>query len=142
MNVTREVIEDLLPVYYAGDASPATRALVEEFLARDPEYAARVRAEWTAAPSVAAAAPAARPSAELASLRRTRRVLAQMRWLFGIALTCSLLPLSFEATFTSQGVSGFRFLIADRPWVFGPFLATAVICWLLYLRLRRALRVP
>ena len=33
MNVTREVIFDLLPVYFAGDASADTRALVEDFFA-------------------------------------------------------------------------------------------------------------
>ena len=47
MNVTREVIYDLLPAYFAGEASADTRALVEEFFATDPELgrmAARFRA--------------------------------------------------------------------------------------------------
>jgi len=35
MNVTREVILDLLPVYLAGEASPDTRALIEEFVEQD-----------------------------------------------------------------------------------------------------------
>ena len=43
MNVTKEVIIDLLPVYLAGEASLATRVLVEEFLAQDPELAQEVR---------------------------------------------------------------------------------------------------
>lgn len=38
MNVTRDVIYDLLPGYFAGDLSPDTRALVDEFLAQDPEF--------------------------------------------------------------------------------------------------------
>ena len=42
MNVTREVILDLLPVYLAGEASPATRALVEEYMEQDQELAQRV----------------------------------------------------------------------------------------------------
>ena len=33
MNVTREVILDLLPVYVSGEASPATKALIEAILA-------------------------------------------------------------------------------------------------------------
>ena len=37
MNVTREVIYDLLPAYFAGEASADTRALVEEFFATDAE---------------------------------------------------------------------------------------------------------
>jgi len=39
MKVTRDVIYDLLPSYFAGEASPDTRALVDEFLRDDPEFA-------------------------------------------------------------------------------------------------------
>ena len=38
MNVTRDVIYDLLPGYFSGDISPDTRALVDEFLRQDPEF--------------------------------------------------------------------------------------------------------
>ena len=38
MNVTREVINDLWPIYAAGEASADTRALIEEFLDRDTQY--------------------------------------------------------------------------------------------------------
>ena len=39
MMVTRDVIYDLLPSYFAGDATPDTRALVDGFLRDDPEFA-------------------------------------------------------------------------------------------------------
>ena len=39
MKVTRDVIYDLLPSYFAGDASDDTRALVEAYFATDPEFA-------------------------------------------------------------------------------------------------------
>jgi hypothetical protein len=38
MRVTRDVIYDLLPSYFAGDASDDSRALVQEFFASDPEF--------------------------------------------------------------------------------------------------------
>ena len=38
MNVTRDVIYDLLPAYFAGEASGDTRALIDEFFAHDPEF--------------------------------------------------------------------------------------------------------
>lgn len=38
MNVTRDVIYDLLPSYFAGDASADTRALVEAYFETDPEF--------------------------------------------------------------------------------------------------------
>lgn len=39
MDISRNVILDLLPLYIAGEASPETRALVGEYLESDPELA-------------------------------------------------------------------------------------------------------
>lgn len=39
MKVTRDVIYDLLPSYFAGDASPDTCALIEAYFETDPEFA-------------------------------------------------------------------------------------------------------
>jgi hypothetical protein len=39
MNVTREVITDLLPLYFSGEASADTVALVDEFFRQDQEFA-------------------------------------------------------------------------------------------------------
>lgn len=38
MNVTREVIYDLLPGYFADEVSADTRTLVEEFFTTDPDF--------------------------------------------------------------------------------------------------------
>jgi len=42
-NVTRDVVHDLWPLYVSGDVSADTRALVDEFLAQDPELARDLR---------------------------------------------------------------------------------------------------
>jgi anti-sigma factor RsiW len=39
MKITRDVIEDLLPLYLADEVSADTRALVDEYLRTDPELA-------------------------------------------------------------------------------------------------------
>jgi hypothetical protein len=39
MEITRNVILDLLPLYLAGEASPDTQALVKKYLEADPELA-------------------------------------------------------------------------------------------------------
>lgn len=39
MKITRDVVYDLLPAYFAGEVSADTRALIDEFLATDPEFA-------------------------------------------------------------------------------------------------------
>jgi len=43
MRVTRDVIQDLLPLYLAGEVSGDTRTLVEEYLDTDPEFGNEVR---------------------------------------------------------------------------------------------------
>jgi predicted anti-sigma-YlaC factor YlaD len=45
MQVTRDVILDLLPLYLAGEASAQTEALVQEHLANDPDLA-RLAQQW------------------------------------------------------------------------------------------------
>lgn len=39
MKITRDVVYDLLPGYFAGEVSADTRALIDGFLATDPEFA-------------------------------------------------------------------------------------------------------
>jgi len=84
MNVTREVILDLLPLYLAGEASPATRALVEEYLKQDSELAQRVREQSAADFATTTATPS--PDLELKSLRRTRALITWQKWLFAFAI--------------------------------------------------------
>lgn len=38
MNVTRDVITDLLPVYFSGEASDDTKRLVEDYFHEDPDF--------------------------------------------------------------------------------------------------------
>lgn len=83
MNLAREVILDLLPAYLSGEASPATRALVEEHMKQDAELAQRVRILLTDT-FTKAAPPVLPPELELRSLRRTQSLLSWQRWLFGL----------------------------------------------------------
>lgn len=43
MKITRNVIQDLLPLYLANEVSDDTRALVDAYLENDPELAARIK---------------------------------------------------------------------------------------------------
>jgi anti-sigma factor RsiW len=45
MTVSREIILDLLPLYYSDEASPDTRALIEEHLDHDPDLA-QLAGQW------------------------------------------------------------------------------------------------
>jgi len=138
MNVTREVILDLLPVYLAGEASPATRALIEEYMKQDPELAERIRLQW--ADSLATAVPSALPpDLELRSLRRTRRLLSRQKWLFGFGICFTALSFTSEISFQDGRFKEFHFLIRDFPAEFGTFAVLAVVCWVGYYAIRRRL---
>lgn len=140
MNVTREVILDLIPVYLAGEASPATRALIDEYLRQDSELAQRVRT--LSADSLATIAQTPLSSdIELRSLRRARALIGWQKWLFGLGITFTALSLSNEFSFEKGHLREFHFLISDYPVPFGSFAALALICWISYYAIRRRLRI-
>jgi predicted anti-sigma-YlaC factor YlaD len=139
MDVTREVILDLLPVYLSGEASPATRALVEQYMQQDPELAQRIRLQW--AENFAKVAPSTLPpDLELRSLRRTRKLLSWQRWLFGFGITFTALSLTSETSFSDGHLKEFHFLLRDYPAQFGTCLTLGVACWIAYFAIRRRLR--
>lgn len=137
MEVAREVILDLLPLYQAGEASAASRALVEEHLRRDPELAQRLRLLSTE--ELAGAVPAP-PDLELRSLRRTRGLLALQRWLFGFGIAFTAIAFSLELDFGGGRLRRFRLLLLDYPLQFGICLALGLGCWIAYYAVRRRLR--
>jgi anti-sigma factor RsiW len=135
MNVTAEVVKDLLPLYVAGEASADTKALVEEFLRTDPRLAALAAAlrEQESRP----VSPAAAPGAERTALTTTRSLLRRRSWLLGFALMFTGLPLSF--TFDSTGL---RFLLLrDAPAFAATSWVVAAVLWLAFARVARRLRV-
>lgn len=121
--ITREVVLDLLPVVRAGTASADSRALVERFLAQDPELAAR-----------AALMPYPSAELELAALGRTRSKLARSKWVLGLAIFFTLLPLS--GAVTSTGID--FLLMRDAPAIAAASLVIAAILWIGFVRHRGA----
>jgi hypothetical protein len=87
MNVTREVINDLWPVYAAEEASADTRALVEEFLRQDLEFAGLLKGcgEESLLRHVIPALPADR---EAQALLRTKRLLHGWPFFGAIIFSC------------------------------------------------------
>ena len=122
LNVTRDVVADLWPVYEAGEATADTRALVDEFLANDPAFAQTVRA----APAVPAPAVTVPPEAKLAALKRTRDLVRGNAWLRGLRL--------FALVITVFAISR---ILKDTTWTTSPrvFIADATlatISWTAY----------
>ena len=126
MNVTRDVIHDLLPAYLAGEASTDTVALVEEFLRQDPDLVLTVEA--LRANPLPELPMALRPTQEKETLNMTKRLLLWRGILMGLAMFLTTLPLSFR--FESES---FRHLFDNGrvTWRFlrdMPTEATALVC--------------
>jgi len=135
MNVTRDVIRDLVSLVEAGEASADTRALVETSLAADPDLASEVAESARLAALPPTPAPAV--EAEKAALDATRRLLKSRSQTLAVALIFTFLPLSF----TFEGGRITYLLIRDAPQVGWAWWLTAAVMWLAYLRVRHKLRV-
>jgi anti-sigma factor RsiW len=136
MNVTRDVVKDLLTVYLAGEASADTRQLVEEYLKSDPELARDFEAARPGHPRLPAA-PALVPSAEKQALDATRRLLKTRTSTLVIAVLFTLLPFSF----VFEGSRVTFVLLRDAPVIALAWWATAVVMWAWHISIRRRLRV-
>jgi hypothetical protein len=114
LNVTREVINDLWPLYASGEASADTRALVEAFVVQDPEFAALLRGRGEEA-LLRHDVPGLPPDREAQALRKTKRLLHGWDWLLFMAML----------------FSGFAFgrIVSDTSWDVSPvnFILTATI---------------
>ena len=87
MNPTRELITDLLPAYFSGEASADTRALVEEFFAQDPEFERMARRLAGSLDALRTAGPrSADEELEKRALVRTRMELRGKNLSLGVAL--------------------------------------------------------
>jgi hypothetical protein len=135
MNITENVIQDLLPAYLAGEASADTVLLVEEFLRSHPDLARTLEA--LRARPLPEAPAALSPTLEKETLNMTKQLLRWRGILMGLAIFLTLLPLSFR--FDNDRIT-WTFL-RDTP-VYGTVLVclTALACWGGFLYVRRRLQ--
>jgi hypothetical protein len=120
MNITREVINDLWPVYAAGEASADTRALVEAFLRQDPEFARLLHGREEER-LLRYEHPKLPPDREALALRRTKRLLHGWDWMLFLAMIFSCFAFGRIVSDTSWDVSPLNFIvtatIAGALWV-------------------------
>lgn len=134
MNVTREVIKDLLPLYTSGGGSPDTRALVESFLQSDPELGRLAEAMRDEAIPPTTPPP---PDRGRDALARTKTLLRRRTWFLASALFFTGLPFSFVA-----GGRGLEFLmLRDAPAVGSASVTLALAFWIAFAVTARRLRV-
>jgi hypothetical protein len=138
MTISRNVILDLLPLYLAGEASEDTRALLEQYLRDNPEFAATVRdrAEKTTALLASMQAPPPPPDHEKATLERVRRFNRNRTHWLAFAIVYTLVPF----TFVFEGTNIRWMMLKDNPNQAVFFWIAALFCWVAYCIMGRRLR--
>jgi hypothetical protein len=133
MDLPREVMDDLMVLYLSGEASPATRRLVEEYAAANPDYRDLLhRASGPLAP------PPPRPDKEMETLKMTRQFIF-LRTLFmagGILFT--LLPFSHVFRRGELQFLMYRDLPGTGPAFWSVAVASWVACYLMHRSIKRA----
>lgn len=129
MNITSEVITDLLPIYFSGDASTDTKSLVEEYFRNNPDFERMARSAGTPLETLRTAPPlAAGSEKEKRDLESVRCGLNRRKWLFALSLFLTLSPLSFYFT---QGRL-VPLLSGDTLWEAAFEWSMAALFWSLY----------
>ena len=129
MNITREVVTDLLPIYFSGEASSDTKSLVEEYFRDNPDFERMARSAGTPLETLRTAPPVAAGSEkEKRDLESVRCGLDRRKWLFAVSLFLTLSPLFFYFTHGHL----FSLLGADALWEAGFDWSMAALFWFLY----------
>ena len=129
MDVTRDVVTDLLPLYFSGEASTDTKKLVESYFRQNPDFertargAARPLETLQAATVVTVGA-----EQEKRGLERVRGQVQRRVWLFAVSVFSTLVPLSFH--FRDGHISSV--MVRDAPLEAALFWSLAGFFWFLF----------
>jgi len=126
MNITKNIINDLIPLYFANECSADTRAPVEEYLQQNPEQGDELRRIINT--PVPGTVPPAKNLDEVRAFRQARRRLRRRSWLMALAIFFSLAPFS---SFSADDGRSWWFL-RDAPRAALVYAAIGVGFWILY----------
>ncbi len=131
MNITKDIIADLIPLYLSGDCSEDTKRAVTAYIADHPEFAEQIR--QIAASNLPPYTPnPLSMSDELKTLKRTRSLLHRQKYFMAFAIFFSLLPFSF--LYTNGRI---YWLFIEAPINALVYESIGVILWIVYLMSRR-----
>ena len=132
MKVEREVIIDLLPAYFSGEASAATRALVEDHFRQDPEFEQWARRAGGPLDALKVPAATLDPDKEKLALERARLVVETRSSYLWLAIFFTLML----AIFRVENHKIVWILWESSPVRGIVFAATTGFLWLLYFYMR------
>jgi anti-sigma factor RsiW len=160
MTITRDIVRDLMPAYWSGEATADTRAAVESYFAQDPAFAEEARREAEALRHLGSSpSQGSEPSrgpekarrrvvvsihvgSREKTLERTKSVLRRQRILFALASSFTLNALSLGFSFQVEGGGvRVRWLALPGQGVLVVVAALiAAVLWIFYVRIHRRVR--
>ncbi len=128
MNVTSNVIIDLLPLYLAGEASEDTCKLVEAYVQENPSFREFVNRMEETDNLLVKTKSGPDADMEKVTFERARKQLRRRNLVLGVAIAYSIAPFSFF-----YGSNGYNWImLRDAPVMGSVFLVTAIACWIAY----------
>ncbi len=129
-----EVMNDLLTLYLAGEASAATRALVEDYARQNPRFARALAGAGNPLP--VPDTPHTTEDHEMHTLKLVRQYIFLRSLFFGMGIAFTLIPFLF--TWSGNGI-GF-FLLRDVPGLGYAALSIAAASWSAFYVMHREVR--
>ncbi len=133
MEITEDVIRDLLPLYVSGEVSSDSQRLVQEYLAQNPKLADSVETLKEGMLSIEDVEPSHVERLQVESFQKTRSAIHRDNILLGFAIAYLLAPFSF--LFVGSHVTWI--MLRDNPLQSAFFVFAGVVCLLLRLMFRR-----
>jgi hypothetical protein len=143
MNVTEDIIRDLLPAYHSDEASADTRRLVDDYFAAHPAFAAEAGQAFGSWPRPDEATPSQPGSAnEKIALKRAKRTLRWQQALLAIASTLSLnaLSLGFSFQIENGSIQAHWLTLPGQKLAVAILLVAATGFWFGYFRVAQRVR--
>ncbi len=132
MKLGQDIIIDLLPAYFSGEASAATRALVDQYFRENPEFEKTARAGSWSLEGLKAPLPAPDLEKEKLALERARLIVEERGSFLWMAVCFSIILLLFKVR-----AHKLVWIMWEDPKIGIVFSASAIMLWLLYWRSRR-----
>ncbi len=131
MIISKDIINDLLPLYLSEDCSADTKQLVEKYLKSNPDFEKHAK-RLNENPIPKNVLQPLQKTDELKSLLKTRRLLKARGFFIGFAIFLSLVPFSFY----SNEEHSF-FMLVDAPLTALLFAICSIPLWIGYFIVKR-----
>ena len=135
MEITKDVITDLLPIYNSRECSADTKRLVEEFLGANPDFERQINASSRSHLDNLLARKLQK-SDEMKSLKKAKRIMRIQGSIMALAIFFSLAPFS---VFNVDGKT--HWMMLENPLAACIYGAVGIGMWATYFIFRRRKRI-